>query len=56
MLGTVSAKETVLAEAVMETEMASTVMVIEVTAAGSATEVALMVTGVSALGGVGGAV
>ena len=55
-LGTVSANETVPAGAVTETTMASTVTVIEVVAAGSATAVAVMVTGVSPLGGVGGAV
>lgn len=56
MLGTVSANETVLAGAVMATAMASTVTVIEVAAAGSAKDVAVIVTGVSALGGAGGAV
>ncbi len=55
-LGTVWANCTVAAGAVTDTEIASTVMTIEDCAAGSATEVAVTVTGKSAGGGVGGAV
>lgn len=54
--GKTSANFRVAEGGVMSTEMASTVIVMEVAAAGSATEVAVTVTGKSAGGGAVGAV
>jgi len=56
MFGCVVPKGTVVLGAVTVTEIALTVIVIEVCAAGSATDVAVTVTGKSAGGGVVGAV
>jgi len=56
MFNTESPKSTVVVGAVTTTEIALTVIIIEVCAAGSATDVAVTVTGKSAGGGVVGAV
>lgn len=55
-MGTLSPNCTLLAAGVTVTVMARTVMVSEAEAAGSATELAVKVTGMSAAGASGGAV